>query len=380
MSTIGIDARLYASSGIGRYIRNLIKELEQIDASNDYIIFINEKDHDKYKPTSKNFKKWLVNSQWYTIDEQFVMLKETYQAQLDLLHVPHFNIPVFYPRKMMVTVHDLTMGSYSDSQKKQSMFKQYGYQFVIRSAMKKARCIITPSDAVKTEINDKYGVGAKTAVIYEGCDQSLLKLAPTDRGVLRTRLEEMRIINPYFLYVGNAYPHKNLNMLIVAYKEILKQQDMSNMQMAFAGGKDIYAERTAGFSHALGLDKNVIFATKFSEGEYVSERDLAYLYKGAFAYVFPSLKEGFSITPLEAQAFGVPCLISDIPVHKEVFGDSVLYFNSKSNIDLSDKMMQLYRDENLRNELIQKGYENVKRYSWRRMAEQTLEVYKSLLK
>ncbi len=375
---IGIDARLYASSGIGRYIRNLIRELENIDSTNEYIIFIGKRDHDKYRPTVPNFKKWIVDSAWYTFSEQVDMLKEFYQARLDLLHVPHFNVPVLYPKKFVVTVHDLTMGKYQEHQGGTSMIKQYGYEFVIKTAMHRARKIIVPSNAVSDDIEKTYsaGLGSKTKVIYEGVDHGLLKLAPTDMGVLRTRLEEMRVINKYFLYVGNAFPHKNLNMLVIAYKELMKESDISNTQLVIAGGKDIHAERVAGFSHALGLDRNLIYATKFSEGRYVSEKDLAYLYKGAWAYVFPSLQEGFSITPLEAQSFGVPCLVSDIPVHREVFGQSVHYFNPKSNIDLSDKMIQIHRDFELRRELTEKGYENVKRYSWRRMAEETLEIYK----
>lgn len=375
---IGIDARLYASSGIGRYIRNLIRELEGIDTSNEYIIFINKADNEKYRPSVPNFKKWIVDSEWYTFSEQFDMLKDFYQARLDLLHVPHFNVPVLYPRKFVVTVHDLTMGRYQESKGGTSSLKQYGYEFVIRTAMQRARKIIVPSASVSDDIKKTYSasLGSKIDVIYEGVDQGLLKLAPTDNGVLRTRLEEMKITNKYFLYVGNAYPHKNLNMLVIAYKELLKDSEISTAQMAIAGGKDIHAERVAGFSHALGLDKTVIYATKYSEGKYVSEKDLAYLYKGAWAYVFPSLQEGFSITPLEAQSFGVPCLVSDIPVHREVFGNSVLYFNAKSNIDLTDKMSQIYKDFELRRDLIERGYENVKRYSWKRMAEETLEIYK----
>lgn len=186
----------------------------------------------------------------------------------------------------------------------------------------------------------------------------------------------MGIKTRYFLYVGSSYPHKNINTLIVSYKEFLERSGHNN-QLIIAGKIDDFSQRVAAFSHALQLDNKVIYAAKFSENKYVSDKDLAYLYRGALAYVFPSLKEGFSITPLEAQAFGVPVVLSDIPTHREIFGESVLYFDPKSNIDITEKLTQVSSDENLRNTLIRAGLENVKKYSWRKMAEETLKIYES---
>jgi|688.fasta_scaffold01822_1 glycosyltransferase involved in cell wall biosynthesis len=380
---IGIDARLYGETGIGRYISNLIKELEKIDNENDYVIFVTNEGSKKYIPSNPNFKKWILNIPWYSIEEQIYGLKEFIQARLDVLHVPHFNVPVLYSRDLVVTVHDLTMGNFSSVEKKEASmvpfdYKKTGYDFVLKTAINKSKKIITPSKAVADQIVLRYGVKPeKFAITYESVDENIINNIPKDTGVLKTRLEEFQILNKYFLYVGTAYPHKNLNMLVVSFNELLKNQNVS-LQLAIAGPKDKFIEKIAAFSHALGLDKKIIYCTRYVQSKYLSDKDLAYLYSGAMAYVFSSLNEGFSITPLEAQASGIPVIISDIPVHREIFGDSAVYFNPKSNIDLTEKMYEVYKDASFRETLIKRGHENVAKYSWERMAKETLEVYKKV--
>lgn len=375
---IGIDARLYGETGIGRYISNLIKELEVIDNENEYIIFVTSQGSKLYSPKNPKFKKWLLDIKWYSLEEQTIGLKEFWQAKLDLLHVPHLNVPILYRRKFVVTIHDLTMSTFNDSKGGAIPFdyKKMGYDLALKVALSNSEKIIVPSQAVADEISKKHSVKAdKFAVTHESVDENLLKNAPKDPGVLRTRLEEFRINNNYFLYIGSAYEHKNLNLLIISFNELLKNPLVS-LQLVIAGGKSRFVERIAAFSHALNLDGKVLYPTKYVETQYMSDKDLAFLYKGAMAYVFPSLSEGFSITPLEAQSMGVPVLLSDIPVHREVFGDSVAYFNPKSNIDLTEKLLEVYKNKEFRDVLIERGKQNVAKYSWRKMAEETLKIYK----
>lgn len=379
---IGIDARFYGVAGPGRYVSNLISELEKIDQKNQYIIFLTKKGSDLYHPKNPNFKKWIADIPWYTIMEQTNLFTEFLRADLDLLHVPHFNVPILYTRKTIITIHDLTMHEFNSTAVTTLPgplyeAKKLAYKLVINRAASRAKKIIAPSGTVRDEIIQKLKKKPeKIIVTYEGVDQGLLANSPRDERVLLTRIEEMGIKSRYFLYVGSAYPHKNLNTLIVSYKEFLSRSGLEN-QLVLAGKIDDFSQRIAAFSHALNLDQKVIYAAKFSENKYVSDKDLAYLYRGALAYIFPSLKEGFSITPLEAQAFGVPVVLSDIPTHREIFGDSVLYFDPKSNIDITEKLNQIVVDQNLRHDLINRGFENVKKYSWTKMAEETLKVYES---
>lgn len=379
---IGIDARLYESAGPGRYTRNLIRELEKIDTENDYIIFMTKAGAHTYRPQNHRFKKWVADYKIYSVEEQTLFLKDLIQARLDLLHVPHFNIPVFYPKKFIVTIHDLIMhkftGKKSTTLPAPSYYvKSLAYRFVTAFATKRAFRIIVPSETVKKDVVEFYhGLNSdKVIVTYEGVDDTLLKLSPTDTKSSVIRLEEMKIVNRYFLYVGSSYVHKNLNVLLIAYRDFLAKSKKA-IHLVIAGKIDDFSQRLAGFAHALQLDGKVIFPARYSESEYVKEEDLAILYKNAIAYVFPSLSEGFSITPLEAQAFGVPVVLSDIPTHREIFKDSALYFNPHSVIEIGESLSRIISDENLRSDLVEKGNENVRKYSWREMAEKTLRAYK----
>jgi len=380
---IGIDARLYGNSGIGRYISNLITELEKLDNTNSYIIFTPKEVSDIYHPKNPNFKKWMVNAPVYSPQEQTILWKEFTRARLDLLHVPHFNIPYMYKGKFVSTIHDLTMTKMDFSATTQGQFtylmKHYGQNVILNKAIKKSAYVFVPSNFVKTDIQNSFSVPTdKIVVTYEGTDENIVKNIPAEGGVLRLKLERYMVKNKYFLYVGNAFPHKNLNTLIVAHKENL-QNDRTNAQLIIAGKVDMFSQRLAAFVNGLKLTNKIIFAAKFAENGIVDDSDLASLYKGALAYVFPSLNEGFSITPLEAQTIGTPVLLSDIPVHREVFGDSVLYFKPESNIDLSTKLLEIENNDELRSDLIKKGFDNAKKYSWTKMAQETLHIYNKLV-
>lgn len=381
---IGIDARLYTSAGLGRYISNLIKELERIDTKNDYIIFVDQEGDKKYHPQSTNFKKWVVKQKPYTLQEQTAFLFELLRAHLDLLHVPHFNVPVLYPGKVVITIHDLIMHNFAGKEAStltplMANIKRIGYQLVTTVSVLKSKKILVPSEYVKGEVLKKlkFVKEEKIEVLYEGVTRNLVELAPSDSGVIQTRLEELGIKDRYFLYVGSAYAHKNLRTLVISYKDLLDKGLFSG-QLVIAGKIDQFTERLAGFIHALKLDTKVVFAARRTEGKHVPDSDLAYLYKGSMAYVSSSLEEGFGLTPLEAQAFNIPVLVSDIPIHREVLGDSALYMDPKSTIDISNKMLKIFEEDSLRQELVKKGRENIKKYSWEKMARSVFDTYISI--
>ncbi|MEM4655236.1 MAG: glycosyltransferase family 1 protein [Thermosphaera sp.] len=376
---IGIDARLFGKSGIGRYLKNLIDELEKIDNSNDYIIFVDKEGNESYHPKNPRFKKWLVSAPPFSFEEQTTLLLEFARSRVDVLHVPNFNVPLLYRGRIVVTIHDYTMSKKNLEATTQSSImyeiKFKAQKLVLGSAVKKAKRIIVPSNVVKDETIGRYSVDAnKIAVTYEAVEDRIRLLAPKDDKVVRLALEKFRINNNYFLYVGTAYPHKNLKTLVVSQKENWAKE-VTKSQIVLAGKNDLFYQRLAGFVNGLKLNNQIVFATKYVEKNNITDEVLALLYRGALAYVSPALNEGFSLSPLEAQSIGVPLLLSDIPVHREIYGDSALYFDPNSTLDLSDKLLQMERDINLRNDLITKGLENVKKYSWTKMAQETLKVY-----
>ncbi|MBU4285217.1 glycosyltransferase family 4 protein [Patescibacteria group bacterium] len=150
---------------------------------------------------------------------------------------------------------------------------------------------------------------------------------------------------PYILYVGNDYPHKNLERLKLAFKKIK-------------------AER---------IDCELILITEF-----VSEEELDKLYKNASLFVFPSLCEGFGLPPLEAMKRGVPVVSSNAACLPEILGNAVLYFNPLDIDDMTGKIKKALLDEDLRKDLIQKGFEQIKKYNWQKTAQETLEIYSTI--
>lgn len=173
------------------------------------------------------------------------------------------------------------------------------------------------------------------------------------------------------MYVGRSLPHKNLERLMDAFK-ILREKH-PDLKLVLVGKKDHLMER-----HLEYAAKHNIKGVEAAG--YVSEGQLRWLYENTACYCFPSLSEGFGLPSLEAMMHGAPVASSNATCLPEVNGDAVHYFDPLSVNDMASKINDVLTDEKLRKQLIAKGYKQVKKYSWQRMAEQTLEVYKKALK
>ncbi len=348
---IGIDARLIEETGVGRYIQNLISELGRIDTTHEYVVFLRKKSFDTFVLPHTRWHKVLADVPWHSLREQLVMPGIFLKEELDLLHVPYFNVPIFYPRKLIVTIHDLTIlhfytGRATTLPLLLYKIKRLGYWVELAIGLRKAKKIIAVSETTKLEIIDHFGIESdKILVTYEAADDKLVDLSK--------KAGKPLVSDPYILYVGNAYPHKNLDRLLEAWQ-----------------GKLVLATPDDFFSKRLKTAEKVLMF----RGASVSE--LANLYKYAQVLVFPSLMEGFGLPGIEAMAIGTPVACSNIPVFSEIYGDACLVFNPNDSNDIAQKLNNVLQNEKLRKELIAKGKKKAVHYSWRRMAEQTLSVYK----
>ena len=359
MSRIIIDGRMINESGIGRYLRNLLDNLQKIDKINDYHILLLEKDFNTVVYYG-NFHKVLANFKWYTITEQIKLPKILHDLVPDLVHFPHFNVPLLYKGKFVVTIHDLIHQHQAMSTHGKLLFslKKYGYKKVFSVAVRKSQKILVPSEFVRHQLLNEWKVeDSKVVVIYEGVNLS------HPRGGLALH----GIKSPYILYVGNAHPHKNIEGLIIAF---LKLKDSSlrqngDLKLVLAGKSNYFWE---------GIKKKYDHPKIIYTG-FVSDEELASLYKNASVYVEPSFEEGFGLPILEAFAAGCPVVASNIGSLKEVGGDAVLYFDPNDLGDMVEKIYMVLKSENLSKELIEKGRKRVKLFSWKKMAEQTMEVY-----
>jgi glycosyltransferase involved in cell wall biosynthesis len=168
--------------------------------------------------------------------------------------------------------------------------------------------------------------------------------------------------------VGNAYPHKNLDRMVVAFAEAFGET--KDFQLVLVGKDDYFYQR---LRKTVGEKKiaDIIFLSD------VSDYSLDVLFHGSVANVFPSLYEGFGLPPLEAMSKGVPVISSNHPCMREVLGESAYFFDGENIQSIADAMKKIILDNELRKSLIKAGYEQIKKYSWKKMAKETLEIYLS---
>lgn len=364
---IGIDARLWGESGVGRYIRNLVWELSKIDRVNQYILFLRDENEVGPRKLPENWQSRKVDIRWHTVEEQLRFPAILNRENLDLVHFPYFSVPIFYKRPFIVTIHDLILHHFPTGEATTLPLSFYqlkllGYKFVISQAAKKAKKIITVSNATKKEIIRHLGVDEdKVIVTYEGMDYRVKRTIPYTL-----------IPNPYFLYVGNAYPHKNLERLLEAFKKTYNLKPKT-YNLVFVGKEDYFYKRLKEKVKKMGLVKNVIF---YGEAH---DEELSALYKNAKALVLPSLMEGFGLPAVEAMANKCLVVCSEIPALREVCGEAAIYFNPYDVNDIRNKMEVIYSNDLDRySENVERGLKRVKIFSWQEMAKQTLKIYESI--
>ncbi|MDP2708451.1 MAG: glycosyltransferase family 1 protein [bacterium] len=372
---IGIDARFYGpvGKGLGRYTQEITDNIVKLDRESEYVIFLRRENFNDFKTANPKVKKVLADVAWYGWAEQILLPYYIWRERLDLMHFPHFNVPLACPIKFVVTIHDLILIRYPTIRATtlgplKYKLKNLAYKIVIGAAIKRARKILAVSEFTKRDIIKQFGVAAdKVVVTYEGVTQLPNPSFPRPL-VLATSGKESGNY-PYLLYVGNAYPHKNLESLIKVFSRIKKNKPELNLILV--GKDDYFYARLKKF--AVRYD-NVIFPGYLPDGE------LAELYANALAYVFPSFYEGFGLPPLEAMARGLPVASSDRSCLPEILGQAALYFNPDDPEDMKNKILKIISDENLRADLRNRGQAQIKKYSWTECAEQTLEVYREILK
>ncbi len=183
-------------------------------------------------------------------------------------------------------------------------------------------------------------------------------------------MNQINVKKPYLLYVGNAFPHKNLKRLIKAFKVILSSKPA--LRLVLVGKIDDFYKSFQILCQELKIEKNVIFAGR------VSDKELKWLYQNASIYVFPSLIEGFGLPGLEAMENGLSVVSSDSSCLPEIYSDAALYFNPQNIEEMVKAILEVLNNKDLRDKLIKKGYRRIKEFSWQKCAQETLEIYRSL--
>jgi glycosyltransferase involved in cell wall biosynthesis len=362
---IVIDARIRRGPGMGRYIDRLLEHLQANHSPHRFTVLVQP--DDPWRPRAANFTT--VAAPYPQFSFNFIKgLRFAFQLNKlkpDLVHFAAPQHPLAYRGNMIITTHDLTMLHFVRAGKTPLpifWLKRLGYRIILYVAHKKARRVIVPTKYVARHLGDYYPFAAdKTIVTYEASDP----LAPGDA------VQPKGIKSPFLLHVGSPFPHKNIHRLIEAFEILLK--DNPTLKLVLVGKKEFYFKELEDWASKRPSYKSVIFTG------FVEDPELKWLYANAEAYVMPSLSEGFGLPGLEAMIHDCPLVSSNATCLPEVFGEAAVYFDPLSVPEMAKAIQSVLSDEKLRQKLIHAGHLQDQKYSWRKMAEQTLRIYDDAL-
>lgn len=350
---IAVDARMIKLSGIGTYIQNLMK-------NGCYNMAIGK--NEEIKEFDKNIDIIEFNSPIYGIKEQLKFpYRKLKKEKPDVLHVPHYNVPIFYRGKMVVTIHDLTHLILPEFLP--NKFAYIYAKIMIWIALKKATKVITVSQNTKSDILKMFKVNPnKIEVIYNGVGKEFVHKEKQEVEYLYEKFN-IEKNKKNIMYVGNLKPHKNLERLLEAYSKI---ENIDSTQLLLVGkafsNYNVLEEK----EKKLGIENNVIHTG------IVTQQELVDLYNLSDLFVFPSLYEGFGIPIIEALSCGTPVICSNNSSIPEVGGDLVEYFNAYDIEQIKDSI-----EENLnKKEQLDKckAKERLKKFDWDDISIKTKEV------
>ena len=378
---IGIDARMYrkSSAGIGRYIQNLIKNLFKIDKDNQYVLFMTAEDREEFEKLEiKNslqianckLKIVTVDIPHYSLSEQTKLGPIIAREKLDLMHFTNFNHPIRYKGQFVTTIHDLTLFFFPETARRTNLIKRFGYRMVMKAACENSTKIIAVSESTKKDIIKTFHLPPeKIQVIYEAADDKIFK-KPSLQDIDKLR-KKYRLLPKVILTVGQWRSHKNLIGLVKAY-ELIRRKMGANL--IILGQEDPeYLELKAAID-------NSPYKRDIIRPGFVSDEELSAWYHLASVFVFPSFYEGFGLPGLEAMQVGAPVAASRAGSLPEIFEDAAYYFNPHSPQEMAQEILKILINDKIKAEQVARGFQIAKKYSWRKTAEETLKLYKQIIK
>lgn len=363
---IVIDARIRRTS-TGRYTDRLITHLQKIDTKNRYTILV-EPDDD-WQMTNPNFSTKPAPFQQFSFNplQQIKFARLIYSLKPDLVHFTMTQQPLLYFGKIVTTTHDLGMFRYTRPSRFSSLMHKLGIlllRFMYWQSHRKSKRIIVPSQFVAEDIANMHPFATNRLVVtYESSEPPLPGKSKPLAGVKK----------PFIMHVGAPFPHKNIDRLLKAF-ELLKTEH-PDLQLVLPG--KMKGQFKADFDTWLAANAHKAYV--ITPG-FVDDRELKWLYENTAVYVLPSLNEGFGLPGLEAMAHGAPVASSDATCLPEVYGDAALYFDPFDIQSIAVVVNEIITDSTISNKLRTLGHKQVSLYSWKKMARQTLDVYRSVLK
>jgi glycosyltransferase involved in cell wall biosynthesis len=366
MALIALDVRKYNDYGIGTYIKNLVEQLALLDSPHKFLLFVSPED-EKTESFPLNWGVAPVRYGKYSVSEVLFFASKARAQGVSLFHSPHYTLPFGLKGRAVVTIHDLIHLRFP--QYFSLLHRSYSYG-MIWHALRATRFVITVSQFTKQDILRTFRVREdKIVSIPLGVSEQFHKRTdPSDMVDFKLKF---KLDHPYILFVGNTKPHKGVDVLLRAFKEVGAL--FPDIDLVFAGSSLSTETSVQDMINTLGLSKRVKSLGR------ISNEELALAYAGGEMFVLPSRYEGFGLPALEAMACGVPVIVSDKGSLPEVVGNAALICESENHGMFADAMINLLRDASLKNEMTAKGKKHSERFLWSVTARKTLDVYEKSL-
>lgn len=349
--------------GSGEFCFQLLSKLSKIDTSNEYSVFLPVEPSSDMPKEKEKWKYVVFHSKklWTLLD----LSKKLKNYKLDVFFSPTHYLPLYTSSPSVISILDVSYLYFPNLFKKKDL---YQLRLWGGCSIKKAKKIITISNSSKNDIIKMYKVNPdKVSVVYPGIKQDLgLKIKDLSMNDLS---KKYGIKGDYILFVGTLQPRKNIVKLIEAFSLIRNHKSsIGDLSLVIVGKKGWQ------FEDILNAPKkyNVEDRVKFLDS--VSDENLPSLYKNAFCFCLPSLYEGFGLPILEAMQYGCPVATSSVSSLPEAGGDAAVYFDPENVEDIKKSLESIIQSSELRDKLIKKGYEQVKKFSWEKTARETLKV------
>jgi glycosyltransferase involved in cell wall biosynthesis len=372
---IGIDytAAVRQGAGIGRYTRELVRALAELNGSHDYVLFAatgGQRPVDMAWPP--NFQtRWVPLSEraltilWHRL--QLPLWVEFATGPVDIFHSPDFVLPPVRWARTLVTVHDLSFIRYP--QCADANLRGYLNKVVPRS-VRRADLVLADSQSTKDDLVELLDVEPnKIEVVYPGVEERFRPIE--DQALLEEVRRRYNLPTRFILGLGTLQPRKNFTRLIEAFASG-QVGKFASLHLVIAGGKGWLYEEIFATVEQLDMEERVVFPG------FVADGDLPALYNLADLFVFPSLYEGFGLPPLEAMACGTPVVTSNASSLPEVVGEAGLMVEATNVEALAEAMKQVLEDDALREGMIAKGMKQTKKFTWEQAAAKLLSLYEAI--
>ncbi|HEY1203369.1 MAG: glycosyltransferase family 1 protein [Bryobacteraceae bacterium] len=372
---IAIDVRRTGDFGIGTYIRNLVHALAALDRENHYVLVALNGEEPELADLPPNFEIAIYRRRDTDWMDQFAFYIFLRTIRADLVHMPLNLVPLLMPKPYVVTIHDMGSLLFGSRAQMRSSFRM----FLFRRGLLRAERVIAVSAATRRDVENVLGIPSnRIHQIYDAPDPNFLR--PPDNGARSAErqqtLERYQIDYPFLLYAGAVRPQKNIPRLVEAFAVLRGDLEhhpvYKDLRLIIIGDEITKYPALRRAVIKTRVEKLVRFLG------FVPFDTLRVFFEAASAFVFPSLYEGFGLPPLEAMACGTPVVTSSVSSLPEVTGNAAMLVNPENVFDIARGIRDVLLDERLRADLIRRGHEQVRRFSWATAARQVLEIYQEV--